>query len=200
MPHANPIFGQRKTGTIGVPLPDTDAKIVDLQTGADAPAGAIGELVVRGPQVMKGYWKKPEETRNALRNGWLYTGDIGYMDDDGYLFLTSRKKDLIKPSGHQVWPREVEEVIATHPAVAEVSVAGIFDAKQGEAVKAWVVLKADKTATAEEIQVWCKAKLVSYKIPRFIEFRDALPKTMVGKVLRRVLVEEENAKSEKVAV
>jgi long-chain acyl-CoA synthetase len=119
------------------------------------------------------------------------------MDDDGYLFVTSRKKDLIKPSGFQVWPREVEEVIAMHPAVAEVCVAGIFDAKQGEAVKAWVVLKADTTATAEGIQDWCKVKLVAYKIPRYIEFRDLLPKSMIGKVLRRVLVEEENARRKK---
>jgi len=144
---------------------------------------------------MVGYWNRPEETKEMLRDGWLYTGDIGYLDEDGYLFITSRKKDLIKPSGFQVWPREVEEVIAAHPDVAEACVAGIADAKQGEAVKAWVVLEAGKTLTAEDIQAWCKDKLVAYKVPKFVEFRTELPKTLVGKVLRRVLQEEEKAKA-----
>jgi len=130
-----------------------------------------------------------------LRDGWLYTGDVGYLDDDGYLFITSRKKDLIKTSGFQVWPREVEEVISSHPAVAEVSVAGIADPKQGEAVKAWVVLEAGKTATQEEIQAWCREKLAGYKVPKYVEFRSDLPKTMVGKVLRRVLVEEDSKRA-----
>ena len=161
---------------------------------AAALAGKEGEIVFTAPNLMLGYWNRPEETKEMLRDNWLYTGDVGYMDDDGYVFITSRKKDLIKPSGFQVWPREVEEVINAHPAVAEVSVAGIPDAKQGEAVKAWVVLEAGKSATQEELQVWCREKLVAYEVPKFIEFRKELPKTMVGKVLRRVLQEEEKGK------
>lgn len=190
-----PYKGKWKQGSTGMPLPDVVVRIGDIETGeGEMPPGKEGEIVFKAPQLMVGYWNKTEETRDMLRDGWLYTGDIGYMDEDGYVFITSRKKDLIKPSGFQVWPREVEEVITSHPAVAEVSVAGIPDAKQGEAVKAWVVLEAGKTATPEEIQAWCKEKLVAYKIPRFVEFRKELPKTMVGKVLRRVLVEEEAAK------
>ncbi len=135
--------------------------------------------------------------RRCCATDWLYTGDVAYMDDDGYIFITSRKKDLIKPSGFQVWPREVEEVICSHPAVLEAAVAGIPDARQGEAVKAWVVLQTGSAATAEEILAFSKDKLAPYKVPRFVEFRDALPKTNVGKVLRRVLVEEEVAKSKK---
>ncbi len=193
-----PFRGQWKQGSVGMPLPDVIIRIGDIETGeGDLPAGKEGEIVFSAPQLMKGYWKRPEETKEMLRDGWLYTGDVGYMDDDGYVFITSRKKDLIKPSGFQVWPREVEEVINAHPAVAEVSVAGIPDAKQGEAVKAWVVLVAGKTATVEEIQAFCKEKLVGYKIPKYIDFRSDLPKTMVGKVLRRVLQEEEAAKNKK---
>lgn len=193
-----PFSGQWKQGSVGMPLPDVVIRIGDIETGeGDLPAGKEGEIVFSAPQLMKGYWKRPEETKEMLRDGWLYTGDVGYMDDDGYVFITSRKKDLIKPSGFQVWPREVEEVINAHPAVAEVSVAGIPDAKQGEAVKAWVVLVAGKTATVEEIQAFCKEKLVGYKIPKYIDFRSDLPKTMVGKVLRRVLQEEEAAKNKK---
>jgi long-chain acyl-CoA synthetase len=193
-----PYRGQWKQGSVGMPWPDVVIRIGDIETGeGEMPAGKEGEIIFHAPQLMKGYWNRPEETKEMLRDGWLYTGDVGYMDDDGYVFITSRKKDLIKPSGFQVWPREVEEVISSHPAVSEVSVAGVPDAKQGEAVKAWVVLEAGKTATAEEIQAWCKEKLVAYKIPKFVEFRSDLPKTMVGKVLRRVLQEEEAAKSKK---
>jgi long-chain acyl-CoA synthetase len=193
-----PFRGKWKQGSVGMPLPDVIIRIGDIETGeGEMPAGKEGEIVFCAPQLMKGYWKRPEETKEMLRDGWLYTGDVGYMDDDGYVFITSRKKDLIKPSGFQVWPREVEEVINAHPAVAEVSVAGIPDAKQGEAVKAWVVLASGKTVTAEEIQAFCKEKLVGYKIPKFVDFRSELPKTMVGKVLRRVLQEEEAAKNKK---
>jgi long-chain acyl-CoA synthetase len=194
----SPYRGQWKQGSVGMPCPDVVVRIGDIETGeGEMPAGKEGEIVFQAPQLMKGYWNRPEETKEMLRDGWLYTGDVGYMDDDGYVFITSRKKDLIKPSGFQVWPREVEEVINAHPAVAEVSVAGIPDAKQGEAVKAWVVLAAGKTVTAEEIQAFCKEKLVGYKIPKFVDFRSELPKTMVGKVLRRVLQEEEAAKNKK---
>jgi long-chain acyl-CoA synthetase len=193
-----PYKGKYKEGSVGFPLPDVVVRIGDIETGeGEMPVGKEGEIVFSAPNLMLGYWQRPEETREMLRDGWLYTGDVGYMDEDGYVFITSRKKDLIKPSGFQVWPREVEEVISSHPAVLEACVAGIPDAKQGEAVKAWVVLEAGKTATAEEIQAWCKEKLVSYKIPKFVEFRSELPKTMVGKVLRRVLVEEDAAKNKK---
>ena len=193
-----PYMGKYKEGSVGLPLPDISVRIGDIETGeGELPAGQEGEIVFSAPNLMLGYWQRPEETREMLRDNWLYTGDVGYMDDDGYVFITSRKKDLIKPSGFQVWPREVEEVICSHPAVAEVCVAGIPDARQVEAVKAWVVLKAGKTATAEEIQVWCKEKLVHYKIPKFVGFRPELPKTMVGKVLRRVLQEQEKSGEKK---
>ena len=189
-----PYIGKYKENSVGLPLPDVTVRIGDIETGeGELPPGKEGEIVFSAPNLMLGYWQRPEETKEMLRDNWLYTGDVGYMDDDGYVFITSRKKDLIKPSGFQVWPREVEEVISSHPAVAEVCVAGVPDAKQGEAVKAWVVLEAGKTATAEEIQAWCKEKLVHYKIPKFVEFRPELPKTMVCKVLRRVLHEQEKS-------
>ncbi|MBN1376276.1 MAG: long-chain fatty acid--CoA ligase [Dehalococcoidia bacterium] len=192
-----PYKGQYKEGSVGLPLPDVAVRIGDIETGeGELPPGQEGEIVFSAPNLMLGYFNRPEETKEMLRDGWLYTGDVGYMDQDGYVFITSRKKDLIKPSGFQVWPREVEEVINAHPAVAEVSVAGIPDAKQGEAVKAWVVLNAGMTVTQEEIQAWCREKLVAYKVPKFVEFRSELPKTMVGKVLRRVLVEEETKKGD----
>ena len=193
-----PYMGKYKEGSVGLPLPDVTVRIGDIETGeGELPAGKEGEIVFSAPNLMLGYWQRPEETKEMLRDNWLYTGDVGYMDDDGYVFITSRKKDLIKPSGFQVWPREVEEVISTHPAVAEVCVAGIPDARQVEAVKAWVVLETGKTATAEEIQAWCKEKLAHYKIPRFVGFRPELPKTMVGKVLRRVLQEQEKSEEKK---
>jgi long-chain acyl-CoA synthetase len=141
---------------------------------------------------MQGYWRQPEETAEILRDGWLYTGDIGYMDEDGYLFLTSRKKDLIKCGGFQVWPREIEEILMMHPAIAEVCVGGIPDPRQVEAVKAWIVLKRGQKTTPEELHDFCREKLTGYKVPRFFEFRDDLPKTLVGKVLRRILQDEEN--------
>lgn len=187
-----PYEGIYKEGSIGLPLPDVIVRIGDIETGeGDLPAGSEGEIIMKAPQLMVGYYKRPEETAEMLHDGWLYTGDVGYMDDDGYVFVTSRKKDLIKTSGFQVWPREVEEIISTHPAVAEVSVAGIPDARQGEAVKAWIVLAEGKQATEEEIRQWCRERLTAYKVPRYIEFRQSLPKTMVGKILRRVLQEEE---------
>jgi long-chain acyl-CoA synthetase len=159
--------------------------------------GESGEIVMKAPQLMQGYWGRPEETKEILRDGWLYTGDIGYMDEDGYIFLTSRKKDVIKCGGFQVWPREVEEVLMSHPAVAEACVGGIPDPRQMEAVKAWVVLREGQQATAEALQAYCREKLVGYKVPRSIEFRKDLPKTFVGKVLRRVLQEEETGKGKK---
>ncbi len=192
----HPFSGKWKEGSVGLPMPDVIVRFVDAADyGKEIPYGREGEVVMKGPQVMQGYWNNPEGTAEMIRDGWLYTGDIGYMDEDGYIYLTSRKKDLIKPSGHQVWPREVEEVIATHPSVAEVGVAGIPDRYQGEAVKAWVVLAPGKKLAGEELQAYCKERLTAFKVPKYIEFREALPKTMVGKVLRRVLQEEEKARS-----
>jgi long-chain acyl-CoA synthetase len=188
---AGPIQGFRKSGSIGLPLPDTDVQIVDLETKQPLPAGEVGELAIRGPQVMKGYWHRPEETAQALRDGWFYTGDIGRMDEDGFFYIVDRAKDMIAASGLKVLPRDVEEVLFTHPAVAEAVVAGVPDPYRGETVKAWIVLKPGVSATAEEIVAHCRQGLAPFKIPKRIEFRTELPKTIVGKVLRRVLVEEE---------
>jgi long-chain acyl-CoA synthetase len=191
----NPIVGLNKTGSIGMPFPDMDFKIIDLDDEVtEMPVGEIGELVMRGPILMKGYHNMPTETANSLRDGWLYTGDIAYMDEDGYFYIVDRKKELIKPGGFQVWPREVEEVISAHPAVLEVGVAGIPDPDSGEAVKAWVVFKTGKSATVEELIDWCKKDLAGYKVPKQIEFRDELPKTNVGKILRRELAKEDREK------
>jgi long-chain acyl-CoA synthetase len=193
-----PFKGQWKQGSVGVPPPDVIIRIMDTDTGTiELGQREIGEITIKAPQLMQGYWRRPQETAEMLRNGWLYTCDIGYMDEDGYLFITSRKKDLIKCGGFQVWPREIEEILMTHPAIEEVCVAGIPDPRQVEAVKAWVVLRAECQATAEELQKFCREKLTGYKIPRFVEFRKELPKTLVGKVLRRVLQDEETDKNKK---
>jgi long-chain acyl-CoA synthetase len=193
-----PTLGLYKPGAVGIPLPDVELRVVDADIGErELPAGQVGEFILRAPQLMKGYWGKPTETANTIRNGWLYTGDLGYLDEDGYMFIVDRKKDVIKPSGFQVWPREVEEVIATHPAVAEVGVAGVPDAYQSEAVKAWVVLRAGQTVSAEELREYCRQKLTAYKVPKHIQFLDSLPKTTVGKILRRELVAREGTPSTK---
>jgi long-chain acyl-CoA synthetase len=187
--HCNPFQGPNKIGSIGMPFPDIDCRIVSLEDGETVlGVGEVGELVFRGPTVMKGYHNMPTETQNTLRDGWLFTGDIAYMDEDGYFFIVDRKKDLIKPGGFQVWPREVEEVIMEHPKVLEVGVAGIPDPDSGEAVKAWIVLKPDETATVEEIRAFCKENMAGYKVPKEVVFRKELPKTNVGKILRRELV------------
>jgi long-chain acyl-CoA synthetase len=194
--HANPIFGRRKIGTIGLPWPDTEARIVDIVTGKkNLPVGEAGELVIRGPQVMKGYWNKPEETANTLRGGWLHTGDIAKMDEDGYFTIVDRIKDMIKTVGENVYPREVEEVLFMHPKVEEAVVVGIPQEFLGEEIKAYIVLKEGETATAEEIIQFCRQQLSKFKVPKEVEFRDRLPKTLVGKVLRRVLRDEEMKKS-----
>jgi len=193
--HANPILGNRKQGSIGLPFPDTDAKIVDLETGSrDLPVGEVGELMVRGPQVMMGYWQKPEETRAVLKDGWLRTGDMGRMDEEGYFFIVDRKKDMIKTRGENVYPREVEEILYRHRKVKEAVVVGLPDLYAGEFVKAYIVVKEGEQANAEEIIEYCKAEMARFKIPKVIEFRSELPKTMIGKVLRRVLQEEEMAR------
>jgi long-chain acyl-CoA synthetase len=192
---ANPLFGiPRRTGSIGLPVPDTDAKIVDLETGAILGVGEEGELAIKGPQVMLGYWNRPDETAETIKDGWLMTGDVAKMDADGFFYIVDRKKDMIAASGLKVLPREVEEVLFLHPKVQEAVVAGVPDPYRGETVKAYIVLKAGVSATPEEIIAFCKQHLASFKAPTQVEFRADLPKTMVGKVLRRVLVEEEKAK------
>lgn len=189
----NPVLGERKLGSVGLPLTDVEVEIVDAETGTRVlPAGEVGEIVLHAPQIMRGYWANPDESALMLRERgdgrtWLYSGDLGYLDEDGYLFIVDRKKDLIKMSGYQVWPREVEEAIATHPAVAEVGVAGVPDANKGEAVRAWVVLRPGMRATADELREHCRALLAPYKVPSAVEFRAELPKSLVGKVLRRKL-------------
>jgi long-chain acyl-CoA synthetase len=189
--HCNPNLGENRTGSIGLPFPDVDAKIIDLDDEVtELPAGEIGELIIKAPQVFKGYHNMPTETRNALRDGWLYTGDIARMDEQGYFYIVDRKKELIKPGGFQVWPRDVEEVLQNHPAIMDVGVAGVPDPKRGETVKAWIVLKEGMELSIEEIKEWSSDKLAKYKIPTEIEFRDELPKTHVGKLLRRELVRE----------
>ncbi len=186
-----PIHGEYKPGAVGVPVPDVEVRIADAFTGQGSlKADEIGEVLIRAPQVMQRYWQRPDETAATLCDGWLHTGDLGYLDKDGYLFIVDRKKDLIKPSGFQVWPREVEEVIASHPAVDQVGVAGVPDSYQGEAVKAWVVLRTGQQLTVDELRAYCRKELVAYKVPRHVVFRDSLPMSHLGKVLRRELTAE----------
>ena len=189
--HCNLLFGKNPPGSIGVPLSDVDARIISLDDEVTVLGpGEIGELVVKGPQVMVGYHNMPTETANTLRDGWLYTGDIARMDEEGFFYIVDRKKELIKPGGYQVWPREVEEILVTHPKVLEAGVAGVPDPYRGETVKAWLVLKPGETATEEEIKEFCADKLAKFKIPTHVEFRNELPKTTVGKILRRELVRQ----------
>ncbi len=194
--HCNPLLGTNKIGSIGMPMPDVDCRIVDPENGNRVMGpGETGELVLRGPQVMSRYHNMPEETAGVLRRltdgeTWLFTGDIVRMDSDGYFYVVDRKKELIKPGGFQVWPREVEEVLASHPKVLEVGVAGIPDPIQGESVKAWIVLKPGAESGAEELRDWCRQRIAAYKVPSRIEFRRELPKSTVGKILRRELVRQ----------
>jgi long-chain acyl-CoA synthetase len=179
-----------------MPLPDVDARIVDAEDGTrELNTGEVGELLLRAPQIMTEYWNNPLETAETLRTydggpPWLHTGDLAYLDEDGYIFLVDRKKDMVKTSGFQVWPREIEEVIAAHPAVQEVGVAGVPDPIKGEVAKAWVVLRQGRNATEDELRSYCRERLAPYKVPARVEFRSELPKTMVGKVLRRMLAAE----------
>jgi long-chain acyl-CoA synthetase len=197
----NPVKGPNKLGSIGIPLPDVDVRVVEAERGdRDMAAGEVGELILRAPQRMAEYWQNEAETSEVLRTHgdgdvWVHTGDLAYMDQEGYIFLVDRKKDMLKTSGFQVWPREIEEILSTHPAVMEVSVAGIPDPVKGEVPKAWVVLKANQSATEAELRAYCREKLAPYKVPAKVEFRTELPKTMVGKVLRRLLVAEERPKT-----
>jgi long-chain acyl-CoA synthetase len=193
----NPVEGPNKIGSVGMPLPDVEMRIVDTESGAPLPTGEVGEILIRAPQLMARYWDDPTETASTLREHdgqrWLHTGDLGYLDADGYLFIVDRLKDLIKTHGYQVWPREIEEVLATHPAVAEVGVAGVPDQAKGEVAKAWIVLAAGQQATEEELRAYARERLAPYKVPATVEFRGELPKTMVGKVLRRALTAEPGA-------
>ena len=196
---ANPVVGTKKTGSVGMPLPDVEVRILDAEDGVTVLGkGDVGEIVVKAPQLMIGYWNRPEETAEMIRETesgerLLFTGDLGYLDKDGYLFIVDRKKDMIKTSGYQVWPREIEEVIAGHPAVHEVGVAGLPDRMRGEKAKAWIVLNEGMTATEAEIKSWCRERLAPYKVPAKYEFVTELPKTQVGKVLRRALRDSEKA-------
>ena len=188
--HRTPI-DQRKIGSVGIPIPLTESKIVDADTGIrELPAGESGELIIKGPQVMKGYWNKPEETAITIRDGWLYTGDIAIRDEDGFYFIVGRKKDMVIAGGLNIYPAEVEEVLYQHPAIAETCVFGVPDSYLGEKLLAIVILKSGVSISEKEILEWCEGRMARYKIPRAIEFRDDLPKTIVGKILRRKLVEE----------
>ncbi len=189
--HCNPIWGKRKIGTIGLPFPDTEAAIIDPVTGQRLPAGELGELVVRGPQVMLGYWNKPAETAAVLQEGWLRTGDLATMDEEGYFTIKDRLKDVIIAGGFNIYPREVEEALFEHPAVKEAAVIGVKDAYRGETVKAFIVFKEGWTVSSMQLDQWCRARLAPFKVPQHYSFRESLPKTMIGKVLRRKLQEEE---------
>lgn len=192
--HSNLVWGERIKGSVGMPYPDTDSKI--FQTGTTIPiaTGEIGEIAIKGPQVMKGYWNKPEETAATIVDGWLLTGDLGYMDEEGHFFIVDRKKDMIIAGGFNIYPREIEEVLYEHDAVQECVVAGIPDPYRGETVKAYIVVKEGHTVTEEELDAYCREQLASFKVPRVYEFRKELPKTAIGKILRRSLVDEEIAK------
>jgi long-chain acyl-CoA synthetase len=194
--HGTPLFGERRPASIGVPFPDTEARVVDLSTGEPLPPDQVGELEVRGPQVMLGYWNRPEETAEVFHDGWLRTGDVARMDRDGFFYVVDRRKDMIDASGFKVLPREVEEILLMHPKVREAVVAGVPDKYRGETVKAFVVLEPGRQATQDEIVEFCRLHLAAFKVPRLVEQRTELPKTMVGKYLRRVLVEEERGSGE----
>lgn len=199
--HANPIWGRRVNGSIGLPWPNTDAKIVEEGTTKELPIGEVGEIAVKGPQVMRGYWNNKEETDQVLKDGWLLTGDMGRMDEDGYFYVVDRKGDMIIAGGFNIYPREVEEVLFEHPAIVEASVIGVPDEYRGETVKAVIVLKEGSTVTEKDLDKYCRQHLAAYKVPRLYEFREELPKTIVGKVLKRQLIEEsieqESAKNKK---
>ncbi|HSG05228.1 MAG TPA: AMP-binding protein, partial [Nitrospiria bacterium] len=193
-----PIFGVRKKGSIGFPFPGTDARVVDQENRKRVlKPGEVGELAVRGPQVMQGYWNKKDETRNVLQDGWLYTGDMAKMDEEGYFYIVDRKKDMIKTKGENVYPREIEEVLFRHPKVKDAVVVGLPDQFSVEAIKAYLVLKEGQKVSEEEILGHCRKELARFKVPKWVEFRDELPKTMVGKVLRRVLIDEEMKKQDR---
>lgn len=196
--HLNPVCGKKKFGSIGLPLPSTMAKIVDMEVGTvEVPCGKAGELIIKGPQVMKGYWNRPDDTASTVRNGWLYTGDIALMDEDGYFYIVDRKKDMAIVGGFNVYPREIDEILHEHPKIKEAVSVGIPHPTKGEILKAYIVVKDGEQLEKHEVLAFCREKLAQYKVPRQIEFRADLPRTMVGKVLRRVLRDEEIAKQQK---
>ncbi|TYS68994.1 long-chain-fatty-acid--CoA ligase [Sutcliffiella horikoshii] len=192
--HANFLWDERVSGSIGIPWPNTESVILSMENGELAPTGEIGEIAVRGPQIMKGYWNRKEETEAVLKDGWLLTGDLGYMDERGYFYVVDRKKDMIIAGGFNIYPREIEEILYEHEEIQEVVVAGIPDPYRGETVKAYIVKKAGSNLSEEELDQYTRKHLAAYKVPRSYEFRDELPKTAVGKILRRALVEEEKQK------
>lgn len=192
---SNPVLGLKKVGSIGVPFPDNDVRLVDIDKGVeDVPQGEPGEIIMKGPLIMKEYWNNPEETANQLRDGWLYTGDIATEDEDGYIFIVDRKKDMIIAGGFNIYPREIDEVLYQHPKVMDAVAVGIPHEYRGETIKAYIVLKPGETATEDEIMDFCKQKLAAYKTPKSVEFRNSLPKSIIGKVLRKILREEEERK------
>ncbi|MBN1882452.1 MAG: AMP-binding protein, partial [Deltaproteobacteria bacterium] len=194
----NPFGGKTKVGSIGLPLPDTDVRIVDLETGEkEMPVGESGEVIVKGPQVTSGYYKREEESKQSVRDGWLYTGDIGMMDEEGYFYIVDRKKDMIIAGGYNIYPRDIDEVLFEHPKVVEACAIGVPHEYRGETVKAFVVLKEGETATEQEMIEYCKEKLAAYKVPKVIEFIDDLPKSAVGKILRKELRAKEMEKMKK---
>jgi long-chain acyl-CoA synthetase len=201
--HCNPVRGDARLGTVGVPFPDTEAIITDPDGAMSGrweplPPGTVGEMTVRGPQVMQGYWNRPEETAAVLHDGWLRTGDLATVDEDGYFRIVDRKKDLIIAGGYNVYPREVEDVLYSHPAIKEAAVIGVDSEYRGETVKAFVVLREGMSATAEEIIAYCREELAVYKAPKIVEFSEDLPKSLIGKVLRRELRESEASRASSV--
>lgn len=195
---SNPVLGLKKVGSIGIPFPDNDVRLVDVDKGeTDVPDGEPGEIIMKGPLIMQGYWNNPAETEGQLKDGWLHTGDIAVRDEDGYLFIVDRKKDMIIAGGFNIYPRDIDEVLFQHPKIAEAVSLGVKDQYRGETVKAFVVLKAGESCTAEEIITFCKEKLAPYKVPKLVEFRESIPKSAVGKILRKVLRDEEEARAKK---
>jgi len=192
----SPVLGLKKVGSIGFPIPDTDVRLVDVEKGeTDVPDGQPGEIIMKGPVIMQGYWNNPGETAGQLKDGWLHTGDIATRDKDGYIFIVDRKKDMIIAGGFNIYPRDIDEVLFQHPKVAEAVAIGIKDKYRGETVKAFVVLKPGERCAEEEIINFCKEKLAPYKVPKLVEFRESIPKSAIGKILRKVLRDEEEAKA-----
>ncbi len=192
---ANPIWDKRKSGSVGIPWPDTEVMIYSIEKESEAEIGEIGEVFIKGPQVMSGYWNRPEDTKQTFHGDWFKSGDMGRMDEEGYIYIVDRKKEMIIASGYNIYPREVEEVLYEHESIIQAAVVGIPDEYRGETVKAYVVLKEGAQVSEEELENYCRKKMAAYKLPRIFEFRDELPATLTGKILKRVLLDEERNKS-----